>query len=591
VVTRRKKTWLTGFAAAVALLIVGAFIAASILAKRFEPMVRDQAIHYLRQRFDSDVQIQALHITPPKVSTLRILLNHGRGAMVAVEADGVSMRFNRAFPPLFAIHKLDFGIDLGTLFEKHKTVDYVAIQGMQISIPPAGERPDLQSPTPGGKPSEPLDVLIQDVQIHDAMLVLLPKESGKRPLNFDIAQLSLKSVGRNSAMRYNAALTIPMPPGTLLTSGNFGPWATSDPGDTPLKGDYTFNNADLGVFKAIAGTLGSTGTFDGTLDSVQARGQATVPNFRLKSVGNPVPLFTRFEVLVDGTNGNTILKPVQARLARTSFTTTGAVIKHEDRDKRAINLKVSMPNGNMLDLLRLTTKGQPFMEGIVNMTADIGIPPLSGTVKEKLHLDGGFQLREGRFLRANVQEQIDGLSRRGQGQPKNWDIDNVFAHMAGSFILDNQVMTFRSLSFDVPGARVSLAGAYNLDADTVDFQGALKLDAKLSQTMSGWKRWVLKPVDPFFAKNGAGTFLKIKVEGSSHEPKFGLDRGHKDEPQPASNAATGRQKSSPPRSSAQSHAASHARSRSSQAQITYPGEASHSPENPGATPSGRTAQP
>ena len=35
------------------------------------------------------------------------------------------------------------------------------------------------------------------------------------------------------------------------------------------------------------------------------------------------------------------------------------------------------------------------------------------------------------------------------------------------------------------------------------------------------------PVDPFFAKDGAGTLLKIKVDGTSREPKFGLDRGRK----------------------------------------------------------------
>ena len=42
--------------------------------------------------------------------------------------------------------------------------------------------------------------------------------------------------------------------------------------------------------------------------------------------------------------------------------------------------------------------------------------------------------------------------------------------------------------------------------------------------MTGWKHWLLKPVDPFFSKNGAGTFLKIKVVGNSKAPKFGLDR-------------------------------------------------------------------
>jgi hypothetical protein len=85
-------------------------------------------------------------------------------------------------------------------------------------------------------------------------------------------------------------------------------------------------------------------------------------------------------------------------------------------------------------------------------------------------------------------------------------------------------MTFRSLGFEVPGAAVSIAGNYDLANDRLDFHGALKLDAKLSQTMTGWKRVLLKPADPFFAKNGAGTFVKIKIEGDAHHPKFGLDR-------------------------------------------------------------------
>jgi hypothetical protein len=54
------------------------------------------------------------------------------------------------------------------------------------------------------------------------------------------------------------------------------------------------------------------------------------------------------------------------------------------------------------------------------------------------------------------------------------------------------------------------------------------LKAKVSQTMTGWKRIALKPVDPFFAKNGAGTFLRISVHGSSRQPKFGLARNRKD---------------------------------------------------------------
>ena len=518
---QRKKLWLGGIALVLVLLVVGAFIAASVIAKQFEPTLRAQAIQYLHNRFHSYVELAAIHINRPKMSTVQILLRHGRGAIVGVEGDGLSIRFagDRSQQPLFTIKKLFFTIDLGILLASKKSVNFVSIEGMEINIPPKRERPSLE----GGERTDS-GVVIQNVQIKDAVLVLLPKDSGKPPLRFNIARLHLQSAGENSAMRYDADLAIPKPPGTVRSSGNFGPWNMAEPGDTPLKGNYTFDNADLGIFAAIAGTLSSKGTFDGSLNSVAVRGTTYVPNFELKMAGNPLPLSTTFEAQVDGTNGNTVLQPVRATLGHTNFTTTGAVIKHEEYSKRSIDLKVDMPNGDMRDLLRLAMKGPPFMEGFINMKSGIGIPPLTGTVKQKLLLDGTFDLHNARFLKSTIQNQIDQLSRRGQGQPKNEEIDEVISKMQGSFHLENEVMTFRSLAFEVPGAAVSVAGNYDMGNDMLAFHGALKLDAKISETVTGWKRWLLKPADPFFAKNGAGTFLKIKIVGDAHHPKFGLDR-------------------------------------------------------------------
>ncbi|MBV9768801.1 MAG: hypothetical protein JOZ32_04450 [Bryobacterales bacterium] len=324
-------------------------------------------------------------------------------------------------------------------------------------------------------------------------------------------------------MRYAADLAIPKPPGTLKSTGNFGPWNASAPGDTPLKGNYTFDNADLGIFAAIAGTLSSKGTFDGSLNSVKVQGTTYVPNFALKMAGNPLSLSTTFEAQVDGTNGNTVLQPVRATLGHTNFTTTGAVIKHEEYSRRSINLEVTMPNGDMRDLLRLSMKGPPFLEGFINMKSSIGIPPLTGTVEQKLLLDGTFDLHDAKFLKSTIQHEIDQLSRRGQGEPKNEEIDEVVSEMQGSFHMENAVLTFRSLAFEVPGADISVAGKYDMGHDQLDFRGAVKLNAKLSQTVTGWKRWLLKPVDPLFAKNGAGTFVKIRIEGNTHHPQFGLD--------------------------------------------------------------------
>jgi hypothetical protein len=528
-VTARKRYWLAGIATLLVLATVGVFVAASIVAKRFEPMIRDQAIRYLQQRFDSEVEIAALRINPPKMSTLQILLRRGRGAMVGVEGEDVSMRFGgmRDLPPLFKIKKLFFIMDLGVLTQPRKTVEFVSLEGVEINIPPKGNRPDVAGPAGWGKHgSGRANVVIKDAQFSDALLVIHPKDRSKQPLRFAIEHLRLKSVGVDSAMKYQAAMTIPKPPGTLHSDGSFGPWLATEPGDTPLRGDYIFDKANLGVFNAIAGTLNSTGQFDGTLDSVRARGEASVPDFHLKAVGNRVPLSTRFEVLVDGTNGNTVLQPVRAKLGSTSFSTTGAVIKHETQDHRSISLKVSMSHGDIRDLLRLATKGSPFMEGAINLRSRIDIPPLTGPVKDKLRLDGQFDISDAKFLRSSIQDQIDQLSRRGQGQPKNEEIDEVVSNLKGSYHLEDQLMTFRSLSFEIPGANVELAGDYDLAKDAIDFRGALKLDAKVSQTMTGWKRWALRPADPFFSKHGAGTYLRIKVDGTSKQPKFGLDRKH-----------------------------------------------------------------
>jgi hypothetical protein len=520
-VSKRTKYILAGAAGLVVLVVVGAYIAASAIAKRFEPELRAQAIKYMQDRFHSEVEIGSLHINRPRMSTVQILLRHGRGAIVSVEAQGITMRFggDRTRPPMFAINKLFFTVDLEVLVLPTKSVNFVSIDGMEINVPPRDDRPNIGS---GDKSNS--GVAFQNVQITDAVLTLLPSDTSKPPLKFHIARLHLKSVGANSASQYNAELTIPKPPGTIQTSGDFGPWNASTPGDTPLKGDYSFDNADLGIFNGIAGTLASKGKFDGALDTVHVRGTAYVPNFRLKMSGNPLPLSTTFDALVDGSNGNTTLQPVRATLGHTNFITSGAVIKNDQYSKRSITLQVKMPNGDMRDLLRLAMKGSPFMEGTINMQSSIEIPPLNSTVKEKLVLDGTFDVKNAKFLKSTIQNQIDQLSRRGQGQPKNDAIDQVVSTMQGSFHLENQVMNFRSLAFEVPGADISVAGNYDLANDMLDFHGAVKLDAKLSETMTGWKRWLLKPADPFFAKNGAGTFVKIKIEGSSHQPTFGLDR-------------------------------------------------------------------
>jgi hypothetical protein len=531
--TRRTKKWLAIIGAAGAVVLVALFVTGYFLARRVEPFIREQVIAYLQDRFDSEVELASLRVRMRRASLVETLFNRGHGVIATVEGDGVQLRYKgrRDLPPMFAMRQFRFDVELRTLLDRTKVLHLVTVDGMQINVPPKGQRPDLTPDTAEniastGNPAENTSsVLLEEVIITNAALKILPKDSKKFPLHFDIHRVRLQSAGPGVAMKYEAALTNAKPRGEVRSSGTFGPWIADEPGDSHLAGAYEFTKADLGVFSGISGTLDSSGQFEGTLASVNVKGEATVPNFRLKQVGNPVPLHTRFEVSVDGTSGDTILKPVNGSLGSTSFRTSGGIIKHESDSHRTISLNVSMPSGNIHDLLSLAMKGTPFMRGKISLNTKIDIPPLTGSVREKLLLDGQFQLSQARFLKSTVQDQIDTLSRRGRGQPNNTDISGVVSLMAGKFTLANEMITFQSLSFAVPGSGVDLAGTYDLDRDTLDFHGTLRLQAKVSETMTGWKRWVLKPIDPFFSKQGAGTLLRIQVVGTSKEPKFGRDRG------------------------------------------------------------------
>ena len=96
-----------------------------------------------------------------------------------------------------------------------------------------------------------------------------------------------------------------------------------------------------------------------------------------------------------------------------------------------------------------------------------------------------------------------------------------------TFVMKNSVIRFSKLSFSVPGAGIELAGTYEIGSQKIDMQGHLKMQAKLSQTVTGAKSFFLKAVDPFFAKNGAGTELPLSITGTQENPVIAVTVFHK----------------------------------------------------------------
>jgi len=115
------------------------------MAKKFEPYIRDQAVQYLQKRFDSDVEIGALHISVPKLSPVQLFAQDWHGAKARVEGERVILRHKGRtdIPPLFRMKQFAFEIDLSILFDSTKRIPLVTVDGMEVNIPPKGERPDM----------------------------------------------------------------------------------------------------------------------------------------------------------------------------------------------------------------------------------------------------------------------------------------------------------------------------------------------------------------------------------------------------------------------------------------------------------------
>ena len=510
--------------------------------------LRAMVVDTLADRLDSDVELSAFSVdTFPTVT---------------IQGEGLVIRHagRKDVPPLIKVDafRIEGGI-VGLLSRprKFRTVD---VKGLQINIPPGGidtspagttgndaDKPRAQTQpsaeTPAGSPAATADrpasasaeaaagkpkspFIVERLVANDAELRIIPRKQGKDPKVFAIHELEMTSLGVAEKMPFKAQLTNPIPRGMIETEGQFGPWQKYEPGTTPLNGRYTFTGADLSTIKGIAGTLDSWGEFGGQLEKIAVMGETKTPDFSVNISGQPVPLNTRFQALVDGTDGDTYLNDVYATFLKTSLHAKGAVTGTPGVKGRTVKLHVKIDDGRIEDLMRLSVKSkQPPMLGGVALHADFTLPPGEADVVERLVLAGEFDV-DGRFTDRNVQEKLTGMSKRASGDEGDQVGSSVMSDLSGRFKLRHGAMTFSDLRFAIPGATVRLQGTYGLKSEQLEFDGTLEMKATISEAAGGgMKSLFLKIVDPLFRKGKAGAVLPIKVRGTRSDPKFGLDVG------------------------------------------------------------------
>jgi AsmA-like C-terminal region len=498
----------------VVLLVVG-----ELILRRATPILKGRIIETLSTRFDSRVELDDL-----QVSLIKGLVVSGHGLRIFAPDDVVAAG---AKDPVIAVRQFNFHAGLMGLFLKPTHVRSVYVQGLAIDIPPKSMREQGQGKQHRGK----IKILVDDLVVDDSQLIIATDKPNKDPKLFELKHIVLHGVDSQSASPYDATLINAIPTGDIHATGTFGPWNIESPGESNVTGKYTFQHADLGTIKGIGGILHSVGDFKGRLDRIEVEGTADVPDFSLDTADHPVPLYTRFSAIVDGTTGDTYLQPVDAKLGASEFSCSGAVVNHKGLG-HTVDLDVDVPAGRIQDFLQLAVKTQPVvMTGVLGMKTKLHIRPGKESVTQKLALKGEFTLKQMHFTNPELQDKVDMLSLRAQGDPKDAKpgAEDVTSRMTGKFQMADGKLNLQDLNFVMPGATVQLAGVYTLDGKKFDFAGKVRTEAKLSQMVSSrWKSWMLKVADPFFHKHGAGAEIPVKVTGTNTAPKFGLDIGHKD---------------------------------------------------------------
>lgn len=493
-----------------------------------EPILRKRVVETLSARFKSRVELAELHVWIADGINAE-----GKGLQIYGATD--PNPWKPGVQPLISVAEFRFQTSLRDLFLQPMRVDTVFVRGFTMNIPPKNDRREMARMR---KRNGKLRIIVSKFLFSDAQIVINSVNPQKAPLEFDINDLRLDETGSGLPLRFDATLINPKPTGNIHSTGRFGPLNEASPRDSAVIGDYRFTDADLGTIRGLGGILSSEGHYSGTLGRIEVEGDTDTPNFRIAISGHPVPLHTEFHAIVDGTDGDTYLDPVRARVLQSSFTASGKIVRMKNAHGRDIDLHVVLDQARIQDLLTLGVKTEPpIMSGQVRMTCHLRLPPGTEDVADRLRLAGNFQIPNASFENAKLQKRIDDLSLRSQGKVKQIgkiSEPSVTSDLQGVFKLASGTLSFSLLHFQIPGTHADMTGKYSLDGNIFDFHGKLKMEAKLSHMTTGWKSLLLKPVDPFFHKDGAGAEIPFKVTGTRSEPHFGLDFGHESSAKPSS---------------------------------------------------------
>ena len=482
-------------------VFAGIVIAAAVLCAKYWPFSERAVRKDLAEASDSTVTIQSYHATyfPPGCTLEGVEFRHGKNNFKLITINKLVVE--GSYPGIFRLH-----------------VPKIVAIGARVFVPPFGANVQFHS--------EHSSIVVDELIANGTGVEFLSADRKTSSLTFDVHEALLRSVRWGSPIEYRLKLHNPNPSGEIFVEGKFGPWADGHPQDTPMSGSYTFDHADLGVYRGIGGILSSKGKFDGQFKHLNVSGTTDTPDFVVTSGGQKHNLSTHFDAYVDAMRGDTFLNRVEAHLGQTFLVAKGAVAGTGSKGKLT-SLQLSSRHGRIEDILGLFVSApRSPMSGDLSFVARAQLPPGDQSFLEKVELQAQFGIDDGSF-KPETQKDVNALSAGARGENKD-DPETVLTNLKGAAELSNGVANFSELDFGVPGARARLHGTYNVVNYRINLHGDMTVDTKISKTSSGAKALLLKIMDPLFRKKQKGEVVPVHILGTYEKPQFGLDLSKND---------------------------------------------------------------
>lgn len=478
-------------AAIVAIVVLGIFATGVFLLHHFWPFTESSVRARLGESAAASVKFESFHekYFPP-------------GCIM----ENVSFQRGNSGQPLISIRRLIIRSNIVDLMHHH--ISLLHAEGMHVSFGRSDFSADISS-----SQQTVIDTLVAD----DAVLDV--QRSGQ-PLKFVFHKFLLQNLGGSGVIKFAAIFDNPIPAGLIQTSGQFGPWNSSDPAGMPVSGNYKLSNANLAVFNSIGGALSSEGNFKGTVKQMEVEGSARTPDFTVAYTQHKLPLQTRFKAVVNAINGETTLEDVKTSFGRDQIDAHGR-IGRQANGKHAAVIELSCDHGRIEDTFYPFIKSSKSpLVGNVAFQMHVVIPSGKERFLKKIEVSSDFRIQDARFTNSQTQSRLSKISERPDQKHPN---DSALADLSGNVRLQNGVAQFSKLSARDGNASAWFRGNYDLTNEHVNMHGQLTTEASLGKTTSGIKAVFAKALEPLFKKGKHQKVVPVKIGGTFHNPSFGLD--------------------------------------------------------------------